>query len=623
MDVFTTSYLRANIIAWLPIRKEDVVCYIGKEEDIIAARLREMSDYVDCIPRLADICGQGRYDYIICLGAVLRGELKICAGCLSESGKLILAAENAYGLKYLAGTKEIGSHAYFGAVEAADGSIGCTKEELKDNISRAGFDWQQFYYPFPDYHFAMSIYSDDYLPKQGELIDQTGNFDAERLVLFDESKAMDAAIARGKFQDFSNSYLAVCGKGSSAGIVNDREETVSFVKFSNDRGESRNIRTYITKSKDGKFHLLKTADSLKAVPQIENIKKTYQALCEIYADARFCVNAYTERENGLEFQFLSGHTMEEELDGYIEKGAYEKAVDRMFEVFQEICLCKGQKAFQMTEEFEKIFGAQDLPPELLCAPVSDIDLIMPNILTDEDGKWTVIDYEWSFHFPIPLNFILYRNIRYYADTTAARRVLEPDRLYEKAKISKQELAVYERMEEAFQAYVLDGHIPMRRLYKESGRPAYHVSSVLHVADDLNRRRALQIYFDRGAGFCEKDTVTYHSKALDGTYHLEIPVTDNVRQIRLDPGSQACTVNIERLSWKNGDKKVLDFISNGHKMTDDMYLFDTDDPNILLTPPGGEDTLLVDLRIDSMSLAAAEWIAPKIDVKYRLKKILKK
>ncbi len=56
----------------------------------------------------------------------------------------------------------------------------------------------------------------------------------------------------------------------------------------------------------------------------------------------------------------------------------------------------------------------------------------------------------------------------------------------------------------------------------------------------------------------------------------------------------------------------------------MYLFDTDDPNILLTKlPAGPKTLFLDMRIESMSLAAAEWIAPKIDAKYKLKKILKK
>ena len=117
---------------------------------------------------------------------------------------------------------------------------------------------------------------------------------------------------------------------------------------------------------------------------------------------------------------------------------------------------------------------------------------------------------------------------------------------------------------------------------------------------------------------------YRSKALDGTYHLQIPVGEDVKGIRIDPGSQACTVEMKRLCFLPCRAGVMDFISNGHKLAEDMYLFDTDDPNILLTQlPGTEATLVLDLRIDSMSLAAAEWIAPKIDAKYRLKKMWKK
>ena len=56
----------------------------------------------------------------------------------------------------------------------------------------------------------------------------------------------------------------------------------------------------------------------------------------------------------------------------------------------------------------------------------------------------------------------------------------------------------------------------------------------------------------------------------------------------------------------------------------MYLFDTDDPNILLEQmPEGEKTLQLSVRVDSMSLAAAKWLAPRIDLKYRLKRILNK
>ncbi len=623
-EVFTTSYLRVNIIAWLPIRPEDEVLYVGAEEDVIAEKLTEMSKHVHFAAWEKGISCQGNYDYIINIGAAPAESAGMFIEYLKENGRLVLAAENAYGLKYLAGTKEIRSKEYFGGVEASEQSAGCTREELEASLKDAGYAWQKFYYPFPDHQFAMSIYSDDYLPKRGELIDQIGNFDTERLVLFDETKAADALIARGKFQEFSNSYLIVAGREQAEQIANDNGETISYVKFSNDRGKSHNIRTYITKSADGKQHLWKVPDTQAAAAQISNLKKTEQILSCLYADSRFSMNACEDHAAGAELAFLQGHTMEEELDSLLDEGGQEKAADRIFEVLEEIRSCKDMQEFQLTEGFQRVFGNPKLPAGLMAVPIGDIDMIMPNILVGAGDTWTVIDYEWSFHFPVPVNFILYRAIHYYADTTAKRRVLDSGKLYERAGITEAERSAYEEMEEAFQRYVLDGHIPMRQLYKEAGKPAYHISSVLHVVDDLERRRALQIYFDRGAGFHEGDTVFYHSKALDGTYHLEVPVAADVTKLRIDPGSQACTVEIERLAWKNGSQAVLDFISNGHKMAGNMYLFDTEDPNLLLEQlPAGEKTLLLDLRIESMSLAAAEWIAPKIDTKYKLKKMLKK
>lgn len=628
MDVFTESYLRANVVAWLPVGREDCVLYIG-EEDVIAAKLREMAGDVVCAADAAEGCGNRLFDFVVCLGNWGKAGLQEFCGCLKDTGKLVLAAENAYGLKFLAGAKGIGQKGYFGAVEGCPDAGGVTKEELLDGLSSAGFGSWEFFYPFPDYAFAMSVFSDAYLPKAGELIDQVGNFEAERLVLFDESKAADALVARGKFGDFSSSFLVVAGKGAACPVLNEEGERILFVKFSNDRGVSRNIRTYVTESADGMRHLVKMADTKAADAQILNMGKTAKALAELYADSKFSVNACIMRSDCLkrsaaEFVFLQGRTMEEILDGMLSRGEYDGAAEQLSEVLAEILKCRRQQEFCMSEEFREVFGDVKLPDGLMAASASDIDMILSNILVDGDGGWTLIDYEWSFHFPIPLRFILYRCIRYYADTTEARKKLCAERFYRSAGITEQELLAYEEMEEAFQAYVLDGHVPLRTLYREYGKPAYHVSSLLNLADEQERRRALQVYFDRGNGFSEEESVLYRSKALDGTYHLHIPVGEGVRGIRIDPGSQACTVEMKRLCFLPCRAGVMDFISNGHKLAEDMYLFDTEDPNILLTRlPGTEATLVLDLRIDSMSLAAAEWIAPKIDAKYRLKKMWKK
>ena len=84
------------------------------------------------------------------------------------------------------------------------------------------------------------------------------------------------------------------------------------------------------------------------------------------------------------------------------------------------------------------------------------------------------------------------------------------------------------------------------------------------------------------------------------------------------------MEIKKLHWYGNPKGVIKFLSNGHKLKENLYLFDTRDPNILLESiPEDEEVLVLELKIETMSLEAAEWLAEKIDRKYRLKKRLRK
>lgn len=622
-EVFETSHLRGNIIAWLPIKQTDHVLLMGEVPAVVEKRLVEKSVYTSCMNRLTEMPPKGQFDYVIRLGEVDDSAIQTCAEYVKEDGFLVLAAENAYGLKYLAGVRDIGSGQYFGAMEGLKESKGTTREALAKGLKKEGFSSVEFYYPFPDYHFTMSLYSDDYQPKQGELIDQIGNFDTERLILFDETRAADVVVARGMFKEFSNAYLVVAAKEKNRMLLNEDGEKISFVKFSNDRGTCHNIRTYITKSADERFHLLKVADTYKASEQITKLLKTKEKLKKLYANSRFHINDCSMRKDSAELEFLSGHTMEEELDDLLEQGNYVEAEAKMAEVFAEIRSCELEE-FQVTEAFKQVFGDVTLPENLEAVSVADIDMIFPNILIGEDGKWTIIDYEWSFHFPVPVNFIIFRAIHYYAETTAERRLLDAEKLYLDAGISEEEIDAYRIMEEAFQRHVLEGHIPMRQLYKEVGKPAYHITSLMHIKNEIEHTRMMQVYFDRGNGTREEDCINFHSKSLDGVFHLEIPVDADVTAIRIDPAAQACTAEIERLCFSSSKEKIVPFYGPVHKVGNDIYLFESEDPFLLITElPKGERRLYVDMRVETMSLAAAELISPKIDLKYRIKQMLNK
>ena len=59
----------------------------------------------------------------------------------------------------------------------------------------------------------MSIYSDDYMPREGELNNNMRNFDTDRIILFDETKVYNVLIKNNMFDIYSNSYLVVLQNG--------------------------------------------------------------------------------------------------------------------------------------------------------------------------------------------------------------------------------------------------------------------------------------------------------------------------------------------------------------------------------------------------------------------------
>ncbi len=77
----------------------------------------------------------------------------------------------------------------------------------------------------------------------------------------------------------------------------------------------------------------------------------------------------------------------------------------------------GEIPFDRTPEFAEVFGEEKLPEGMPCAAVSDVDMIFSNIFVESgkaaaDSAWTVIDYEWTFPFPVPKKYLIYRAVYY-------------------------------------------------------------------------------------------------------------------------------------------------------------------------------------------------------------------
>ncbi len=251
--LYHLSDIRGNIVDWIPFTKEDSVLEIGAGCGAITGTLSRHAGKVDCIElskkrslvnaerhkeydniditvgNFQDIEKniEKKYDYITLIGVLEYAAsyinsdepyeefLNIIKAHLKPEGKIIVAIENKYGLKYWAGCREDHLSTYFTGIEGYVG-VDSVKTFSKNGLIRlfnnSGLNDISFYYPYPDYKLPLTIYSDDYLPAPGSLNNNFRNFDNDRMLIFDESKVFDNLIMDGMFDIFSNSFLVMAGK---------------------------------------------------------------------------------------------------------------------------------------------------------------------------------------------------------------------------------------------------------------------------------------------------------------------------------------------------------------------------------------------------------------------------
>lgn len=203
--------------------KVTVVELSKRRAEIIYNRHKNYDNLEIIAGNLNDVKFEEKFDYVTLLG-VLEYAGKFTEGSnpfkiflenaksyLKPNGKLLIAIENKFGMKYWAGAREDHTGRFFDSIEdyKNDKEIQTFgKLELEELIKSVGFKDMIFYYPMPDYKLPKIIYSDEYLPKIDDLFDiYSSNFDQDRIVLFNEREAFKNVIKNNQFSFFANSFL--------------------------------------------------------------------------------------------------------------------------------------------------------------------------------------------------------------------------------------------------------------------------------------------------------------------------------------------------------------------------------------------------------------------------------
>lgn len=352
---------------------------------------------------------------------------------------------------------------------------------------------------------------------------------------------------------------------------------VLFTKYSNERDPRFAIRTSIIEdSKKNKRYVEKTAVTKEAEGHVQNMLVAYEKLSEYYkgTDVQF---SKCKIKNGVAvFDYIDGNSLGDKFEKLVENEDY-KGILELYKSFEDIVKKgSGLKPFVMTEKFKEVFGDITLPDGLMAREYSNIDLIFENIILGD--KYTIIDYEWSLDFPVPIEYIMFRSVFTFMYVKNHNSLIQRD-LFSFLGFSEKEREIYMKMEENFQKYVTINAHPLSYVYDKIRGNNYDLSSAIEKINQENADLCLtQVYYDLGNGYSEENSYKqFYNYNQD--INFTISVDEKVKNYRFDPTCVFSLVNIKKcIGVKNGGIYDLEFKTNGYR-NKNTIVFDTVDPQI--------------------------------------------
>lgn len=434
-----------------------------KRSEIIAHRCKDKSNLEIIVGNLNDIKFDKKFDYVTLIGVLeyagiftntanpYKDFLSQIKRYIKPDGILIIALENKFGLKYWAGAREDHTRKFFDNIENYpndNGVITFGKDELMELLNLSGFNDIDFYYPMPDYKIPTKIFSDDYLPRIGQIEGNSPNYDNDRLILFNEKIAYENIIKNNKFDFFANSFLIFCKI--------EKECKIIYSKFNRERLPRFQTETSIYKE-NGVIFAKKKALGDNALKHIKDIYANF-LLLQNRSKKIIRIAKANLQKNEIVFEYINGTSFDKLLLDSVfqrDKFGFLNLITEYIQLINNMTPVKKGK-FKTDSKFAEIFREKF---ELNCTSyleVANIDLIFENIIIDEEGNYTIIDYEWVFDFAIPLNYILYRSIinLFFKYKEYLQNFISREEIFDFCRLNAKEIKIYDKMEINFQAYVM-------------------------------------------------------------------------------------------------------------------------------------------------------------------------
>lgn len=402
------------------VKKVTVIVHNHERALAIAHKHCECSNLEVIVSNLRDYESEEKFQYVTVIGVLeyartfyqskmpYESFLSKVSSLLKPNGTLILAIENKIGLKYVAGAPEDHTGRVFDSIynyPPPSKVQTFSKKELTGLLNTVGFHSLQWYYPFPDYKMPQELLSEEITP--GELDSVWSLLSATRDCRhkkFLSAKTLGKTLARaGLFGEFANSFLVIARR-------EDATENFQCLRFmgANMRRKSR-FRTNKRICRKGPEKLfIRSADDSDATGFIYEILRR-DMLAKEYFGGKAEVVCGELSGNSLIYPYIEIPTLVELMAKRIDDGDREFGKSWIDE-YRRFLLGLPTKRC-VPKEFMKELGIarREVPKPLPCFCCGVIDCIPHNIMVDEQhNKWYITDNEWTFDFPVPVDFVVFR-----------------------------------------------------------------------------------------------------------------------------------------------------------------------------------------------------------------------
>lgn len=391
------SLVRATAICERYKNRNNLNIYAGSVEDI---SLNKKFDYVVAIGIL------GSQDFESKDLAGYANFVRKISEYLKPDGKLLIAEENRYGIRYFCGVPDSRTGKPFDGINQYPESknrYSFSKQELIEILKGAGFENYKFYYPLPDYKLTQVVYSDEYSPQGGMRDKVIPYYTTKDSLVAVEADIYDDLVKNNVFEFFSNSYLVECGAQSDFC-------SVVYAVLSTDRGKEHGLVTAIHENHTVSKRALYEEGQ-------ESIKRNYDNIIDLQKHGVGVV-PHELRNNTIYMPYVTGGSLMDFLSKEIErdKTHFVKLLDELYDniIRSSVEAAPEKNALQNAKSKDVDWG--------IVLENAYIDMVPMNCFY-KDGQFLFYDQEFLCK-NYPAKYIMFRVLLYtYIFITNANHII--------------------------------------------------------------------------------------------------------------------------------------------------------------------------------------------------------